>query len=118
MNRSSEIKALYDAKMTKRVGLKLNIKTDKDILQKLDAEENMQGYIKSLIRRDLKMPPFIKAICKKGGEGYDIKELDLSSGKKICFMAKDEEDVIKLYEIESGGSVIVEKAGRVIDAIH
>lgn len=43
----------YDAKNTKRISLKLNKKTDKDILAKLESVDNMQGYIKGLIRRDM-----------------------------------------------------------------
>lgn len=43
----------YDATNTKRISLKLNKKTDKDILAKLESVDNMQGYIKGLIRRDM-----------------------------------------------------------------
>lgn len=43
----------YDAANTKRISLKLNKKTDKDILNKLSSVDNMQGYIKGLIRRDM-----------------------------------------------------------------
>lgn len=46
-------RARYDAKNTRRIAIKLNIGTDSDILAKLDALENKQGYIKSLIRKDL-----------------------------------------------------------------
>lgn len=45
--------AKYDAKATKKVLLKLNLKTDADILQRLDEVPNKQGYIKSLIRKDI-----------------------------------------------------------------
>ena len=45
--------AKYDASHTIQVKLKLNTKTDADILEKLDAIENKQGYIKDLIRRDI-----------------------------------------------------------------
>ena len=45
--------AKYDAKATKQIMLKLNIKTDADILTKLDSEPNKQGYIKELIRADI-----------------------------------------------------------------
>ena len=45
--------ARYDAKNTKQIHLKLNLKTDKDILEKLDQVDSKQGYIKELIRRDL-----------------------------------------------------------------
>ena len=43
----------YDAANTKRISLKFNKKTDKDILAKLKSVDNMQGYIKSLIRKDM-----------------------------------------------------------------
>ena len=44
--------AKYDKTNTKGVYLKLNIGTDADILDKLGAVENIQGYIKRLIRYD------------------------------------------------------------------
>lgn len=44
----------YDQKNTKVVTLKLNKITDEDILAQLEACENKQGYIKDLIRRDIK----------------------------------------------------------------
>lgn len=43
----------YDEKHTRQIVMKLNLKTDSDILEKLDSVENRQGYIKSLIRADM-----------------------------------------------------------------
>lgn len=43
----------YDAKTAVQIKLKLNIKTDADILKKLEEVDNKQGYIKALIRADL-----------------------------------------------------------------
>lgn len=43
----------YDKENTVQIKMKLNKKTDADILQKLAAVPNKQGYIKSLIRKDL-----------------------------------------------------------------
>lgn len=43
----------YDAANTKQVHLKLNIKTDADIIRRLEGMDNVQGYIKSLIRADM-----------------------------------------------------------------
>jgi hypothetical protein len=43
----------YDAANTKQIKLKLNTKTDADILQHLATQENIQGYIKKLIREDM-----------------------------------------------------------------
>lgn len=47
----------YDKDNVKGVFLKLNKNTDKDILEKLWSEENVQGYIKRLIREDIKKSP-------------------------------------------------------------
>ena len=44
----------YDKEHTKQILLKLNKGTDADILQKLDEVDNKQGYIKGLIRDDIK----------------------------------------------------------------
>lgn len=46
--------AKYDAQNTKQVMLKLNKVTDADILEHLDSIDNRQGYIKRLIRQDMK----------------------------------------------------------------
>lgn len=45
--------AKYDADNTKKIVLKLNLKTDADILQRLQEVETKQGYIKRLIRDDI-----------------------------------------------------------------
>lgn len=46
--------AKYDAIHTKQLKLKLNTATDADILEWLENMENKQGYIKDLIRADIK----------------------------------------------------------------
>lgn len=46
--------AKYDKKNTQQVVLKLNIKHDADILAKLQNEANKQGYIKDLVRKDMR----------------------------------------------------------------
>ena len=45
--------AKYDASNTKQIKLKLNTKTDADVINKLESVANKQGYIKNLIRRDI-----------------------------------------------------------------
>ena len=42
----------YDKENTVSVRLKLNKKTDADIISKLESVDNKQGYIKRLIRED------------------------------------------------------------------
>ena len=44
----------YNAKNTKAVKLSLNLKTDADIIDYLESLNNKQGYIKGLIRADMK----------------------------------------------------------------
>lgn len=43
----------YDKENTRSVRMKLNIKTDVDILEHLETVGNKQGYIKRLIREDI-----------------------------------------------------------------
>lgn len=43
----------YNATHTKQVILRLNHKTDADILAQLSKQESIQGYIKDLIRQDM-----------------------------------------------------------------
>ena len=43
----------YDEKNTRQVHIKLNLRTDKDVLERLDDVPSKQGYIKRLIRDDL-----------------------------------------------------------------
>ena len=50
----SRASAKYDKTHTKGIYLKLNKKTDKDIIEFLDGVENVQGYIKNLIRQDMR----------------------------------------------------------------
>ncbi len=45
--------AKYKKNTTKQIALQLNLKTDIDILQKLEEVQNKQGYIKQLIRDDI-----------------------------------------------------------------
>ena len=45
--------AKYDKTHTTQFILKLNNKTDADIIEKLKEVENRQGYIKKLIREDI-----------------------------------------------------------------
>ena len=53
MNKASERQARYDKTHCRNYGFKLNLETDKDIIEKLASVPSMQGYIKQLIRQDL-----------------------------------------------------------------
>ena len=45
--------ARYDRENCRTYGLKLNLKTDAEIIKKLSSVPSMQGYIKQLIRNDI-----------------------------------------------------------------
>jgi hypothetical protein len=51
---ATRAQAKYDAANTVQVHIKLNKKTDADILQRLDGVPNKQGYIKEVIRADMR----------------------------------------------------------------
>lgn len=44
----------WDRENTRQIRLKLNVRTDADILEFLDTVENKQGLIKRLIRNHIK----------------------------------------------------------------
>ncbi len=43
----------WDRENTRQVKFKFNLRTDADILAHLDAQQNVQGYVKRLIRDDI-----------------------------------------------------------------
>lgn len=45
--------ARFDKANTKHFGLKFNIKTDADILERISQQKSFQTYIKDLIRADI-----------------------------------------------------------------
>lgn len=49
-----EAQERYDKENTIRITIKLNKKTEADIIEKLNSVDNKQGYIKRLIREDAK----------------------------------------------------------------
>lgn len=85
MATKAELKAQakYDKKNTKQVGLKLNLIYDADILAKLDKEKNKQGYIKNLIREDMRNNrsvlslESIKFLLLPVVQRYDIKSISV-----------------------------------------
>lgn len=43
----------YEKEHIKRIVLKLNIKTDNDIIQYLNTKDNINKYLKELVRNDI-----------------------------------------------------------------
>lgn len=54
---------------TKGFYIRLSLKSDQDIIEALANKENKQGYVKSLIRRDIDMEKQIKNL----EESFEIK---------------------------------------------
>lgn len=53
MDRKTEYNLEYAKKNVRQVNLKFNLNTDTDILEQLDSVDNIQNYIKTLIRSDI-----------------------------------------------------------------
>ena len=47
----------YNAKATKTILVRLNLENDKDIIEHLEKQKSMMGYIKRLIREDMENRP-------------------------------------------------------------
>lgn len=43
----------YDKQSSKHYGMKLNVKTDADIIAMLEQQPSFQAYVKALIRADI-----------------------------------------------------------------
>lgn len=54
----------YDKANTRQITFKFNLKTDADILERLDSVENRQGYIKELIRNDMEAEKIINGLSQ------------------------------------------------------
>ena len=70
----SEIQARYDAKNTKMYSVKLNLKIDSDIVEKLASVDSIQGYIKGLIRDDISRTRLDSVPDKKPGTVPDSEQ--------------------------------------------
>lgn len=57
--------AEYDKKNCTRINLKLNNKTDADIIEKLGKVGNVQGFIKNMIREEINMKRYEVALANK-----------------------------------------------------
>ena len=49
----------YNKNNTKQYPIRLNLNTDADIIDKLSSVDNIAGYIKELIRADIKKNPTV-----------------------------------------------------------
>ncbi len=49
--------ARYNAKSSRHYGIKLNVKTDAELIARLDSAGSINGYIRRLIREDIERNP-------------------------------------------------------------
>ena len=66
--------AEYDKNNCTRINLKLNNKTDADIIEKLGGVENVQGYIKAIIRNEMEGAKDMMKFEKVTSELYGAKK--------------------------------------------
>ena len=120
----------YDKNNTTRFNLKLNNKTDADIIERLDGVENVQGFIKAIIRNEMEGARTMKHFVRKTEEiygarnaGYKIdssedREMDTQLARKLSAergerFVNDKLDELydfdgDLYEDENGDPYAVE----------
>lgn len=68
----SEYQRVYQKEKMINVSVHLHREHDKDLIEYLAAYDNRQGYIKGLIRADMKR----KALALLAGAGYQGEEAD------------------------------------------
>lgn len=59
----------YEKNNCTRVSIKLGNKTDADIIEKLNKQNNKQGYVKELIRRDIERDKAVDQLNAMYGVG-------------------------------------------------
>ena len=69
MKRSLESRMRYNKEHTIQYGFRLNKRTDEDIIKMLESRTSKMGYVKSLIRRDIKRREERRA---KGIRGLEV----------------------------------------------
>ena len=108
----------YDAENTRSVFLKLNTMTDADILDRLDQVESKQGYIKRLIRDDLRTRPLrlrkmIDLFDKFGAE--QVEHRDAIHGDLVYYWNRD--DFASGGKMERFADYTVERFEREFDCV-
>lgn len=85
----SQAQARYDKYHTTGFYLKMNNETDKDIIERLDAVSNRQGYIKELIRRDIKCDVVDWLIMWRTDTQWNTEMIQAPSPQKAVELARE-----------------------------
>lgn len=96
--------AEYDKNNCTRINLKLNNKTDADIIEKLDNVENVQGFIKAVLRNDMEGARTMKKFTKLTEEIHGAR----NAGYRFDLTADRETDeqLIRKIRAERGDRII------------
>lgn len=98
--------AKYDKANTKGIYLKLNIKTDADILKHLETVGNKQTYIKALIRDDMNGKKAVPTIEKKIVDGEFLE------GQSVVVSIDGREFKRKPYYSAKWGDLVITVLGN------
>jgi len=123
--------AKYDRANTKQIILKLNRTSDADILSKLDQVGNRQGYIKGLIRNDVrtlakKLPvDSIRLLIMPVAKRYDLAKVYLfgSYARGTATEASDVDLVVEggsiknMYEYNNLLDALANAIGKSVDLL-
>lgn len=91
-NRASKASAKYDAENTKRIYIKLNVKTDADIIGWLSGK-NAQGTIKSLVRDAIQRERMAKLHKRFALIDTPFSEFNYEEDHEYVFQSNDPEEV-------------------------
>lgn len=98
--------AKYDKNNTRLIQLKLNKKTDADILEFLDAQDNRQGFIKELIRKHMKGTEAVPVMEKKIIDGEFLE------GQSVVVSIDGREFKRKPYYSAKWGDLVITVLGN------
>lgn len=59
---------VYEKEYTRQIKFKLNRKFDADVIEWLEQQENVQGYLKELVRADIALHKYLNEEPPKKGE--------------------------------------------------
>lgn len=110
MKKSSEAQiraaAKYDKNNTRLIQLKLNKKTDADILDFLDGLDNRQGFIKDMIRKHIKGEDVVPVMDKKIIDGEFLE------GQSVVVSIDGREFKRKPYYSAKWGDLVITVLGN------
>lgn len=114
MNAQAKASAKYDKANTKMKSFKFNLNTDADILARLEALQNAQGFIKGMIRNNIKdlgldcTPEQMAYRCGMKGNAVKLEVVDQSMASEARYtltFENGEEAHITITAVPGVGSV-------------